>query len=108
MISVCRHVLSVNVPLLAALSQHKIKTTTCSFINHYKFHSEFLSAEIHEISLLHFLKITEKIQTKGEQMLFLRLTEDNLPNVGSPNLQTFRWSKQNIPRIQNICACIPL
>jgi hypothetical protein len=23
-------------------------------------------------------------------------------------LQTFRWSKQNIPRIQNICACIPL
>jgi hypothetical protein len=26
-----------------------------------------------------------KIQTKGEQILFLSLTEDSLPNLGSPN-----------------------
>jgi hypothetical protein len=108
MTSVCWHFLSVNVPLLTALSQHNIKTTTCSSINHNEFRSEFLSAETHEIWLLHYLKITETFHTKGEKMLFLSLTEDNLPNLGSPNLQTFRWSKQNIPRIQIICACIPL
>ena len=96
MLSVCWHFLSVNVPLLAALSQHNIKTTTCSSINHYKFHSEFLSAETHYIWLLHYLKITEKFQTNGEQIVFLSLTENNLPNLGSPNLQMFRWSKQNI------------
>jgi hypothetical protein len=107
MITVCWHFfLSVNVPLLAAWSQHNIKTTTCSSINHSKFHSEFLSAETHEIWLLHYLKITQKIYTKGEQNVFLNLTEDILPN--SPNLQTFRWSKQSIPRIQTICAYTPL
>jgi hypothetical protein len=73
MISVCWHFLSVNVPLLAVLSQHTIKTTTCSSINHYQFHSEFVSAETHEIWLLHYLKITKKIQTKGEHFLLLRL-----------------------------------
>jgi hypothetical protein len=108
MTSVCWHFLSVNVPLLAALSQHNIKTTTCSSTNHYKFHSEFLSAEIHEIWLLHYLKITEKFQTKGETNVISEFDEDNLSNLGSSNLQTFRWSKQNIPRIQNICAYIPL
>ena len=108
MISVCWHFLSVNVPLLAAWIQHNIKPTTCSSINHNKFHSEFLPAEEHEIWLLHYMKITETFHTKGEQMLFLSLTEDNLPNLGSPNLQTVRWSKQNIPRIQIICSCIPL
>ena len=107
MISDCWHFLSVNASFLAALSQHTMKTTTCSSINPYKFHSEFFSAETNEIWLLHYLKITEKFQTKGEHFLFLRLTEDNLPNY-THKLQTFRWSKQNIPRIQNICACITL
>jgi hypothetical protein len=37
-------------------------------------------AETHEIWLLYYLKITEKFQAKGENMLFLSLTEDNLPN----------------------------
>jgi hypothetical protein len=75
MTSVCWHFLSVNVPLLAALSQHNIKTTTCSSINHYKFHSEFLSAEIHEIWLLHYLKITENFKQRVKKMLFLSLTK---------------------------------
>jgi hypothetical protein len=98
MTCVCWHFLSVNVPLLTALSQHNIKTTTCSSINHNEFRSEFLSAETHEIWLLHYLKITETFHTKGEKMLFLSLTEDNLPNLGSPNLQAFRWSKQKHPK----------
>jgi hypothetical protein len=43
-----------------------------------------------------------------KKKIFLRLTKDNLPSLDSPNLQTFRWSKQNIPRIQIIGARIPL
>jgi hypothetical protein len=55
-----------------------------------------------------FLKIPEKILTKSEKRLFLSLKDDNLPNLGSPNSQTCRWSKQNIPRIHLICSCIPV
>ena len=76
--------------MLATLRQHDIKIATYTYINHYVFHSAFLSAETHEIWLLHSLKITEKFHTKREQMLFLRLREDNLPNIGSSNLQAFR------------------
>ena len=55
-----------------------------------------------------FLKIPEKILTKSEKRLFLSLKDDNLPNLGSPNSQTCRWSKQYIPRIHLICACTPV
>ena len=101
--------LSVDVPLLADLVKTNIKTTTCSSIQYIFFHCECLSAEAHEKMVTSlFLKIPEQFRTKGEQMLFLSLKEDNLPNLGSPNSQTVIWYKQNIPRIHLIYACTPV
>ena len=102
--------LSVNVHLLPVRVKTNIKTTTCSSIQ-YIFFSQWMSFCWNTWKMVTswlFLKIPEKFRTKGEKRLFLSLKEDNLPNLGSPNSQTFIWSKQNIPRIHLICAYTPV